>query len=298
MTTSTGSATIAKYDLDGNFLDLVADYNQMSPGDSPQSVFDFDSSRLLVAVENAAGRRIDLVSKNGSGISTYLTNSTALTAILRRLLYLSDGSILISRNTAVEKFSPSKARVTIGANPYVNAPAAPCATSTTLISSILTLPNGKILYTHAAATPNNKIGMISESGYAAAGDCLTSQAAPTTTALPTDMILHSSGKLLVSYGSTTAASNSIYSYDVDQSSNTITNPILSYSNISILNGPSAMVEDPANGDVLVANGINTFNTIERFSFDPSLGTLTKIGTMPFIQSNVYTRCVSALRIAP
>lgn len=295
VTTSTAASTVSRFNKKtGAFDKLLIDYNSMSAGDNPVSVVDKDANTLFVATENTGGRRIDIIKKDGSSWGTYLSNTTALSGVIRNLRLLSDGSLLVSKSTAVEKFNAAKARILVGANPYINAPASSCATSTTLISSLATLPNGKIIFAHAAATPNNKIGVISASGYSTTADCLSTQAAPATTALPTAILMHSSGKLLVAYGSTTAGSNYIYSYSINATTNAITGATAAYSDITNVNGPSAMTEDPETGDVFVANALNTFNTIERFSFDPTTGLLTKIGSAPFISPQVYTRCVSSM----
>lgn len=294
--TSAGPAnTIAKFSLStGSFEKVVIDYNVLAPGDSPVAIYDYDSENILVLIENAAGRRIDKVKKDGSGYSTFIVNATALNAVMRSIVMLNDFGLLVSKSSAIEKFNAAKARVTQGANPFVNAPAAPCATSTTLISSVAVHSSGKIVYTHAAATPNNRFGVISSTGYAAAPDCLSGTAGPTTTALPTRALFHSSGKLLISYGSTTAASNFIYSYDFNGTSGAVTNPVAVFNDNSIVNGPSTMVEDPDSGDVFVANVTSTFNTIERFNFSSNL--LTRVSGNTFIPYSVYTRCVSDMKV--
>lgn len=296
--TSTGSATVAKYDLaTGALSQLVIDYNTFGLGDMPNAIKNFTGNQFLVGIENAGGRRVDIVGRDGTGLTTYLTNATALNAAFRDLVILGDSSILIAKATAVEKFSPSRARVTQGANPFVNAPAGSCATSTTAFSSSITLPDGKIVYAHAAATPNNKIGVISATGYAAAGNCLAAQAAPTTTALPTAVAYHQlSGKLLVAYSSTTSASNFVYSYDIDLASGAISNPIAAWTDFAIVYGASKMIVDQSTGFIYIANGASTYNNIEKFSI--SAGVLTKIGTLPFINTGVYTRCIAGLEIAP
>ncbi len=295
--TSTGALTVSTFDAEtGEFDRVLVDYNRTSPGDAPVGIIDYDVDHILVLVENVSGRRVDLVKKDGSSLSTYLINSTALSAAVRKIVFLPDTSLLISKSTAIEKFSPARARVTQGVNPYINAPAAPCATSTTLISSLVSLGNEKIIYAHAGASPNNKLGMIAASGYALPADCLTSVAAPTTTALPTSLLLHSSGHLLVSYGSTTAASNFVYSYAVNAVSNSISGATLAYVNSAAINGPSALAEHPVSGDVYVANGNAAFNTIEKFSFDPASRTMTRAPGQSFIPSQLYTRCVSDMKV--
>lgn len=294
--TSAGPAnTISKFNLTtGSLEKVVIDYNKLAPGDSPVAIYDYDSDNILVLIENAAGRRIDKVQKDGSGYTTFIVNATALNAVMRSMVLLNDFSLLVSKSSAVEKFNSAKARVTQGANPYVNAPAAPCATSTTLISSVAVHSSGKIVYTHAAATPNNRFGVISATGYAAAPDCLSGTAGPVTTALPTRALFHSGGKLLISFGSTTAASNLIYSYDFNGTSGAVTNPVAVFNDNSVVNGPSSMAEDPDSGDVFVASVTSTFNTIERFHFSNNL--LTRASGNTFIPYSVYTRCVADMKV--
>lgn len=297
VTTSAGSGIVASYStVDGSLERVVVDYNQFSPGDMPASITEYDKDHILVLVENTSGRRVDLVAKDGSSVRTYLVNSAALSGVVRHLERLSDGSLLVSRSTAIEKFSSAKARITQGANAYVNAPAGACATSTTLMTSAVTLKGGKILFAHAAATPNNKIGLISASGYAAAGDCLATQAAPVTTALPTALIRHSTGAILAAYGSTTSASNVVTSFKVNEVTNAITSVTTAYSDASIVNGPSAMAEDSMTGEVYIANGNSNFNNIEKMTFNPVSLVLTRAGSKPFLSNQVNTRCVTDMRV--
>lgn len=296
--TSPGPANlISRYDLQtGARLGVVIDYNTFNPGDSPVAMWEYDQNQMLVLVENAAGRRIDRVSKNGSGALVHIANATALSAALRSIVMLNDFSLLISKSTAIEKFNSAKSRVLNGANPWVSAPAGACAASATLISSMAVFPNGKILYSHAAASPNNKLGLISAAGYTVVGDCLTTQAAPATTSLPTKVLNLSSGKTLVSYGSTVGASNLVYSYNVNATANTITGATAAWTDYSIVNGPSSMVEDPSTGDVLISNATSTFNTVERFHFNQAAGTLTRARSTPFMSSSIYTRCITDMKV--
>lgn len=296
---STGNSTIAKFDINtGAFVGLVADYNIYGNGDQPASVVNFDSSHLLVAIENAAGRRIDLLSRDGSTPTTYVSNATALNGVLRNISVLSDSSILVTKAAAIEKFSAGRARVTQGASAYINAPAAPCATSTSVMTSTTVLPNGKIVYTHAAASPNNLIGVIASTGYSVAANCLSGTASPYTTALPTSSLyVSSAGKLLVAFGSATAASNVIHSYDVDLTAGALSNDIEAFNDQSIVSGPTRMAQDATTGFIFVANGASALNNVEKFTF-ASDGTLSKVGTVPFITSSVYTRCITSIEVGP
>lgn len=295
VTLSAGSGTVAAFDpATGAFRRVIVDYASYSPGDTPVAIADYDATHILVAVENTSGRRVDLVSKFGQSVSTYLSNSTALNGVLRTIRRLTDGSLLISKSSAIEKFTPAKGRVLQGSNAFIQSPGSTCATTATLISDFVMLSNGKVLFSHAAATPNNKLVLISSTGYATTADCLGTQAAPTTTAMPTAVLAHSSGKVLVSWGSTTAASNFVYSYPVNATTNAFGTPVAAYSDNGVLvNGPTTLAEDPLNGDVYVANGLSTMNTIERFSFDSTAGTLTPRSIR--FGPNLYTRCVSAMK---
>ena len=298
VTTNTGVGTISKYNLNtGARVGTVVNYFAQSPNDQPVGLVAYNNDTLMALVENTGGRRIDLVNKFTSGISVFTQNATILAAALHGLYPAADGGFFIARTSAVEKISGSKQRITAGANPFINAPAGSCATSTTNMTQAIELPGGKLLFAHAAATPNNRIGMISSTGYNIAGDCLAGVAGPTTTALPTALVSYAAGHALVAYGSTTAASNFIYSYNVDETANTITAPTLAYTNASVVNGPSAMALDPSTGYVYVASATQAAESIERFTYDTNARTLTRVGSTPFIPSDVYVRCVSGMVVA-
>ena len=164
------------------------------------------------------------------------------------------------------------------------------------MSGLTALGNGKILFAHAAASPNNKIAVVSATGYASSSDCLASQAAPTATALPTALIQHSSGKVIAAYASSTMASNFIYAYDINEATGTFSAATPSFTDASLVNGVSALTENPANGDVFVANGNSTYNNIEHFSFDRTTKLLTRVGQLPFVPMQLYTRCVSDMKV--
>ncbi|MBS1960352.1 MAG: hypothetical protein JST80_12820 [Bdellovibrionales bacterium] len=297
--TNTGVGVISKYDLEtGARVGTVINYFAQSPNDQPVGLIEYNGDLLMSLVENTAGRRMDLIYKNGNGISIFSQNATILAAQLRGISKSADGGFYIARSSAVEKISGSKQRITSGAAAYINAPAAPCATSTTVMTQAIELPSGKILYSHAAVSPNNRIGLISSSGYNIAGDCLAGTAGPTTTALPTALAYYGSAEhTLVAYGSTTASSNFIYSYNVNETANTIGSATRAYYNPSFLSGPSAMTVDSTNGYVYVANATLGAESIERFTYDTGTRQLTRVGSSPFIPLDVYVRCVSGMLVA-
>lgn len=290
-----GSAFISKYSLStGELVDVIADFGRTSATDFPVDMQDFDDDYLAVLVENGTTttlRRIDLVPKDGSHYPSTLTyGGGTFSGVLRSLALLQDGSALISRSAAIAKLNPSFG---VSNASFISAPTGLCATSATLLADIIELPtSGKLLFTHAAATPNNRLGMLSADGTT----CLTGTAGPITTSLPTDLMLHSSGRLLVAYGSATAASNVIYSYVVDETLNTLT-PYQSYTNSAFVNGPTRMAEDPVTGDVYIANGASTLNNIEKFNYNSTTMALTRPMNYPFIQFSGSTKCISGMVIA-
>ena len=130
------------------------DYNTVNNTDRPATVLDYDSDHVMVLVENSTTftRRIDLVKKaTGSDFSTWLNDTTILTTtnthVVRNMVRTPDGGLLISKSIAAEKVSSGKGRVTVGANPFINAPTGgTCGTTNnTLITSVVALPNSKYI---------------------------------------------------------------------------------------------------------------------------------------------------------
>lgn len=303
----------------------IADYNS-SPsqaGDSPVGIASIDSENLYVLVENtttAGARRIERVTKSTDGNRTlFSNNTTALSAQLRGMKLLSNGDFLISKSTALEKISSANVRVTVGANPYVNAPAAPCATSTTLMSKVTTMSNQFILFLHAA-TSQNRFGFVKPAGYSAGGDCTPAQAAPNTAAFPVAAAYDAvNSKLLVAYAgsATTTDINSIYAYSITETASSVTvgsaNKIYDASLYPatypyLLYGVSAMVLDSTENKLYVATAINTSTTIvnyaiEKFSYDATqigvsnTSVLTRSGSTPFYDYGGDTKCIADMMIA-
>lgn len=292
---STASRIVSKYRTDGSFVCILADFVAEGNGDAPVDMIDYDSTHLLVLLENTTGRRVVLLNKDCSQYnSTYVINSTALSATLRSMIKTSDGGFLVSKGTAIEKFNSAKQRVLSGAAAFINAPAGSCATSTTLSPAAAIGPSGNIFMLHAAASPNNQINIISSTGYVSAADCLGVAEGPTANHYPTAILYHSSGKMLVAYANTTGPIHQIYQYDV--TATTMTNPVVAYNDRFVVQGPVSMAE-LADKTVLVASGASTFNTVEHFSYDTTTGAMTRIGGTPLIQASVYTQGISSIIVA-
>lgn len=324
-TNATSSNLVYRIDLATGIKDItVADYNS-SPsqaGDSPVGIASIDSNNMYVLVENATAgaRRIERVAKGSDGArSLFSNNTTALSVALRGLHLLTNGDLLINKNTAIEKISSANVRVTKGVNPYVNAPAAPCATSTTLMSKVSTLSNQFIVFLHAA-TSQNRFGFVKPEGYAAGGDCTPAQAAPNTAAFPVATAYDAvNSKLLVAYsGNTTDANiNSVYAYNITETVSSVTvgaaNKIYDANQYPttypyLLYGISEMVLDPTDNSLYIATAINTATTIvnyaiEKFSYDATQigvsnsSVLTRSGSTPFYDYGGDTKCIADMMIA-
>ena len=314
LTAETPSRTVARLSLStGNIDSVIMDYNTVNSTDRPATVLNYDTDSVLVLVENSTTntRRIDLVKKAlGSSFSTWLNDTTILTTtaghIVRNMVQTPDGGLLISKSIAAEKVSSGKGRVTVGANPFINAPTGgTCGTTNnTLITSVVALPNSKYIFAHAAATPNNRVVLINNTnGYSASADCSSAVAAPATTTYPTAMAYippatsPGSGFLLVAYSSSTANQDYIYAYDVNETTGAISGATKAYENPSVLRGISAMTYDSSTGTIYVSNGSTTLaNSIEKFTFASSTKTMTRTGTVPFAGTSLYTKCITSMTV--
>jgi hypothetical protein len=209
-----------------------------------QSLID-KGTYLLMLTENAVAgsdRKVYKIPKSSPyNTEIYSQDPLALTTvaanITRTMQEDVDGTLILSRTTAVEKIGTNSVRIPIGGNAWMNAPAAPCATSIAGISAAVVMPpfgtatSGKIIYAHMGATTAlNRLGVISATGYLVAADCLVGidlstvghtpasniPASPAVAFLaasstsPTAMVFipnatGGGGKLIVGYGPSTAA---------------------------------------------------------------------------------------------
>jgi hypothetical protein len=290
-----------------------------STGDSPVGLADIDGSAFYALVDNATvgSRRMIKFSKaTGSALSMPLNNATIFSSALTYLLKLSDNTFFIGRGAALEKVNSQFQRQNpTGILPWVGSPTpATCATTNNRITSAHALQNGKVLYTHAstAANTSNKTVIISATGYATTSDCLQSQAGPAGNPYATFSqyipMTATTGQLLVSYGfsNTTALMNSIYSYDLDESTLAFSSPIKSYEDSSVLYAIPTMVYDSDERSLYVASAISTSTTvagykIEKFQYSTTTKLLTRVSNsgLPFSAAipSSATKCISQMMIA-
>ena len=290
----------------------IADFNSApaNAGDSPVFAIEQDKDNLLVAVENASGRRIEKVAKAASpSRSIYSSNSTALSAVLKSIIKTPDNGYLIAKTAGVEKFTSQGVR--IGA-PYVGTNlGATCGATTTNIYEAVTNSSGKIFFINSLAA-NNRWGVIASTGYNTAADCLGVKAAPNANSYPVAIIyLQAVNQVMVAYAGNaiTTDLNSIYVYDFDDTTNAISAGVKIYDSSNyvttgyLLYGISAMAYDSVDNSLYVATAISSATTvvnysIEKLSYNPSAKTLTRVTSdLPFYNYGVDTKCISSLAIA-
>lgn len=297
--------------------EIIADYNQAAAtaGSSPVSLHSKDNKSIYAVVENttAGARRIESITRGNSTPAYYYSNATAFSGILRKSAFdTTSGTFLVNKSTALERINSTPTRDLAGANPWVSNPAGNCATTNTLITDVEVLPNGKILYGHASATAaNRKLVLVASTGYRTAADCLNT-AAVTVPSYITDIeYLPGSGQVLVLMADVTTNNNmnSVYVYDIDPVANTITNgqsllennSAAGSKNAPYLYGASAMEFDASSNTLYIAManaiGATVANyNIEKFTYDPVAKTLTRVGSSPWSQGWVGSKCISSMLV--
>lgn len=193
-TAQNSSRVLSKVNLETRELTTIFDLTApfagglFSPETGIQSVIDNDRS-LFILTENAtntAERRIYSVPKSSPyNTSLYSVDATAFGTTITRSMALdsSDGTILFSKSSSIEKLGTNALRIPIGIGPWVNNPGTNgtniCTGSNALITDLAVMPkygnqtSGKIIYAHQGTTAAaNKLGIISNNGYSATADCL------------------------------------------------------------------------------------------------------------------------------
>lgn len=296
----------------------------VQPGDSPVSIAKGDSSHIYVLVENATTslRRIEKVQKkfDGDRSIAYFANGTTGLNQFRDLSLTSNNDFLITRNNAIEKISSSAARLTSGTAAFVSLPASgPCAVpSTGTMSRGLSLPNGMIAYTNVGLGTLSRVGVVNANGYSAPASCLGSLQSPAAAmGLPTSLAFDSANSiLLVAFaGFSPSAShkvNTIFAYPVNSTTGAFSaapTRIYDQSELTFptfLYGISSMALDESTGHLYVSSSrdsaaTSTGHFIEKFQYTPgnitgtlATNVLTRVGSTPFYEFSIDTKCISGM----
>lgn len=197
------SRVVSKVGLSSKGSSIVFDLNAAYTGGflnqetGAQSIIDNGTS-LLMLTENATSsgigdRKIWQIPKSSPfNTAFYAQDTQAFTSggvgnpdITRAMAKDADDTILFSKSTAIEKIGTNVVRIPqSGPNPWISAPAAPCAAATTFITAVAIMPpftgtgNGKVIFAHqGVAAASNMIGIISRNGSppAGVGACLGGQ---------------------------------------------------------------------------------------------------------------------------
>ncbi len=320
---TTASNQVVKVNLEtGQRESIIADYSAFpaSAGDTPVGVVNWDDENLLALIGNGATGRIEIVPKSGTSRSNFGLNpgpATIFSAIPRYLSKALDGSIFTIRSAAIDKISTTGVRQSgpSAAVTYVtNALGATCGNTNTLYNFSVQSPSGKIISGHGVAAANRLVS-LSSTGASSATQCLAAQAAPGAgAAWPLDAVYDSTNnKLVVAWGNsaTTANTNMIIVYDYNDTTGAIGTSYTVY-DITTTTGYSlynisSMYLDASTNTLYVATAISTATTvvnyaIEKFTYDPAqLGVdntkvLTRVGTGPFYNYGVDTKCISSMFI--
>ncbi len=327
-TNTTSSNIVAKVSLSNPSTNtIIADYSSASTvvGDSPAALAFAPDGNLLVGVENTTtvgARKIDIVNKDqtnpAASRSAFNQNITALTAQIRSMAMLPDGFLLVSRSTAIEKIN-SSSRLLSSTYAWVtptNPPATTaCGPSVTLISSVLALPSGQIVFGHAA-TGASRVAVVSGGGFLVAGDCKSAVTPTVATSFPTALAYDAENqRLFVAYmGSTTADNvNQIISYSVNETTGVLSSPQEIYDSNGfgttynyLLFGVSAMTYDSVDKKLYVATSNTTATNIVtsgnyqimKLNYDASLIGSSNASVLTLdsivVPSSRDTKCISSM----
>jgi len=221
--------TISMFDMEGNFIKTLADYQGEANG--PRGLALYDSQHVVVSLEG--DDRLDLVSLSGD--RTNFIQSSFFTGTIGRV-YRHDesGSFFIIENTnMIERFSFDGSRVPVTGNPFVNGALAPCAAPATL-RALAVNNSGNILAVQSGATTGFRYTI----GATVASACAAVAALPSAA---NDLINHSDGNMYF------IGTNS----QVYRASQTLTGSTSIFNNTGIISTYTAMAELP-NGDLLIA----------------------------------------------
>lgn len=193
-TSATATRTIERFAVsNGASLGALFDYGNAQSGMqqlmSPAAIYNSGSS-VFVLNEGGAGQR-NLIRVPKSTPYTYTipiaNNALAFTNALTAFTIDDEGSFLISKNSAIEKFNSISTRLTASGAAWVTSPGGSCASAAASVASVLTLPTssgitGHVIYSNQGVTSStNRLGIIyGGTGYINTSNCLSGAQINTT----------------------------------------------------------------------------------------------------------------------
>ncbi|NJM10322.1 MAG: hypothetical protein HC883_05545 [Bdellovibrionaceae bacterium] len=220
-TNNAGAPTIVMYDMNGEFVRVVADY--ASVNDIPKGIAPFDAFNITVLLDG-----VDRLSRLPifGGTSTDFTN-TNLTGTLFHLAYDSKAGIYYAaEGNTIEAFTAEGVR---SGNPYINTPLGSCALN---VVRGLAVTSDQRLF--VVGTGNDDLNVYDVSTSTAA--CLT---ANTTFGNidPVAVIVHSNGLVYVA----TQGDDRVYSFANDGSG---AGTVVWDTDLLTISNPTALLELP------------------------------------------------------
>ena len=262
--------SLAIYDINGNFIQRLRDYNVWS--DVPRNVLAVDYKKFLVVVDGVDRiEEFDLT----TGPRTWAANAQyGGAATLGDVAKDSAGSYYAIETTTntIEKFDASGNRQPLsGATPFIATILGSCTLSGA--SNLTVIPNG---YLAVVSSTNARVNYYDIS--TATASCASSvTGAPYAAAGPKGILAHSNGKIYVGLNT----SNTIV--ELDQLS--LASTTIWAANTSVIQTVAGFAEMP-DGTILVASQVTS--SIERIT---TAG--VRVGTTPFIK-DAYTAAVNSV----
>lgn len=299
-TSGTATRTIEKFATSngasqGSLFDYSSALAGMPALMSPIGLLN-SGSDLYTLNEGGAGQR-NLIRIPKSDPYAYATlvanNSTAFTGALMNFAIDDEGSYLISKSTAIEKFNSTGTRLTASGAAWVNAPAGGCASSTTSMTAVITLPTssgitGHVIYSHQGATSStNRLGVIyGGTGYINTSNCLAGVQINTTTHAKASNLASGtitfnatstspSAMVLVPYTSGTVVGKLIVAYSNGLTSNAVSGSVTTLNHGIVawdVNRPTPATVSLTNPVVLVEDHNKVF-AVSALAYDASTSSL-------------------------
>jgi len=231
---------VTSYDLEGNFLSILADYQAEVNG--PRGLVLFDELHALLSLEG--DDRLDLVNLGG-GYSNFLQGSL-LAGTIGKITKNQAGTevYIIEAANSIERYSLTGERIPVTGSAFVSGALAPCAAPASL-RAIVFNNAGQLIALQSGTTT----GFIYTVGSTTASACSTIAALPTNV---NDVINHSDGNMYW-----VGTNNQVY-----RASQTMTGSTSIFNNVATINVPTAIAELP-NGDLLIAS--DTTDSLEVIS---------------------------------
>ena len=226
------SLVVSSYDLSGNFLGIIADYQGEANG--PRGLALFDTLYFVISLEG--DDRLDL-GYLGGGRSNYIQSSFLTGTIGKIVKHPTTGDYFVIENTnMIERFEATGARVPVTGNPFVNGALAPCAAPATLRSLVIN-NSGQLLAVQSGAAT----GFNYTIGPTVASACTAIAALPTNV---NDVINHPDGNMYF------VGTNS----QVYRASQTLTGSTSIFNSVASINTPTALAALP-DGNLIIASDL-------------------------------------------